>query len=346
MAYENSTELQENEFYADYEDDCDETSDDYREYDEDDNDSDEYKLEKRLLYTKREEDDGLSLYIKETSKEKLLTAEEERDCIERYRKGDQTGKDTLIKKNLRLVIFFAKRYNHGKYPFEDLIQEGNIGLMRAVETYDPDKGRFTTYATQWIRQSIERYILNNCQMIRVPVHMMEQVRKYEAIKRNVENEEMRIPSVEEMADLMDVSIETAQKYEQYSQTVVSLDSPVANADTGAFDNVTCLMDFIKDDETKQPEYIVEQNDLKETLKKAMKECLTDREYEVISMRYGFDNGQYKTLEEVGDSLHVTRERVRQIEGKAILKLRGHKSRQILGAYLDQLPKASGMRYRY
>jgi RNA polymerase primary sigma factor len=263
--------------------------------------------------------DPVRMYLKEIGRINLLTQEEEYDLALRVEAGDQEAKNLLAESNLRLVVSIAKRYVGRGMLFLDLIQEGNIGLMKAVEKFDPYKGyKFSTYATWWIRQAITRAIADQARTIRVPVHMVETINKLARIQRQMTLELNREPSEEELAERMNVSIDKIREIYKISQVPISLETPIGEEEDSH------LGDFIKDEITVSPEEYATIEMLKEELSGVLM-TLTDREEKVLRLRFGLNDGQCRTLEEVGQIFNVTRERIRQIEAKALRKLR-HPSR--------------------
>ncbi len=263
--------------------------------------------------------DPVRMYLKEIGRIPLLTSDEEYEYAKRAVEGDEFAKQKLAESNLRLVVSIAKRYVGRGMLFLDLIQEGNIGLMKAVDKFDPTKGyKFSTYATWWIRQAITRAIADQARTIRVPVHMVETINKLSRIQRQLTQELNREPTDEELAKKMGISVDKVREVYKISQDPVSLETPIGEEDDSH------LGDFIKDERAMGPEEYTTQEMLKEELNDVLL-TLTDREEKVLRLRFGLDDGQCRTLEEVGQIFGVTRERIRQIEAKALRKLR-HPSR--------------------
>ena len=263
--------------------------------------------------------DPVRMYLKEIGQIKLLTMDEELDLAERIQNGDEQAKNILAEANLRLVVSIAKRYVGRGMLFLDLIQEGNIGLMKSVEKFDVSKGyKFSTYATWWIRQAITRAIADQARTIRVPVHMVETINKLARIQRQLTLELNREPTEEELAKKMNVSVENIREIYKISQEPVSLETPIGEEDDSH------LGDFIKDERNLSPEEYATNEMLKDEIAEVL-ETLTEREEKVIRLRFGLEDGKSRTLEEVGQLFGVTRERIRQIEAKALRKLR-HPSR--------------------
>ena len=263
--------------------------------------------------------DPVRMYLKEIGRISLLTPEEEMELSIRVANGDEEAKNKLAESNLRLVVSIAKRYVGRGLLFLDLIQEGNIGLMKAVDKFDYDKGyKFSTYATWWIRQAITRALADQARTIRVPVHMVETINKMARIQRQLTLELNREPSEEELAKKMGISVEKVREVIKISQDPVSLETPIGEEDDSH------LGDFVQDISTMTPEEYATNEILKEEIK-AVLETLQEREQEVLELRFGLIDGTSHTLEEVGKRFNVTRERIRQIEAKALRKLR-HPSR--------------------
>ena len=263
--------------------------------------------------------DPVRMYLKEIGRISLLSPEEELELSEKVAAGDEEAKNKLAESNLRLVVSIAKRYVGRGLLFLDLIQEGNIGLMKAVDKFDYDKGyKFSTYATWWIRQAITRALADQARTIRVPVHMVETINKMSRIQRQLTLELNREPSEEELAKKMGISIEKVREVIKISQEPVSLETPIGEEDDSH------LGDFIKDESSMSPEEYATNEILKEEIKSVLM-TLQVREQEVLELRFGLIDGTCHTLEEVGKKFNVTRERIRQIEAKALRKLR-HPSR--------------------
>ncbi len=263
--------------------------------------------------------DPVRMYLKEIGRISLLSPEEELELSEKVASGDEYAKNKLAESNLRLVVSIAKRYVGRGLLFLDLIQEGNIGLMKAVDKFDSDKGyKFSTYATWWIRQAITRALADQARTIRVPVHMVETINKMSRIQRQLTLELNREPSEEELAKKMGISIDKVREVIKISQEPVSLETPIGEEDDSH------LGDFIKDESSMSPEEYATNEILKEEIKSVLM-TLQVREQEVLELRFGLVDGTCHTLEEVGKKFNVTRERIRQIEAKALRKLR-HPSR--------------------
>ena len=263
--------------------------------------------------------DNVRMYLKEIGKISLLTLDEEQELSRRVAEGDEHAKNILAESNLRLVVSIAKRYVGRGLLFLDLIQEGNIGLMKAVEKFDYDKGyKFSTYATWWIRQAITRALADQARTIRVPVHMVETINKMARIERQMTLELNREPTDQELSKKMGLSVDKIAEIRKISQDPVSLETPIGEEDDSH------LGDFLADERTMSPEEYATYEILKDELREVL-DTLTVREKEVLELRFGLFDGSSHTLEEVGKQFKVTRERIRQIEAKALRKLR-HPSR--------------------
>lgn len=276
-------------------------------------------------------DDSVRLYLREIGKIPLLTSEEELELAQRVVQGDKKAKDKMAEANMRLVVSIAKRYSGRGLDFLDLIQEGNTGLLRAVEKFDPDKGfKFSTYATWWIRQAITRAIADQARTIRIPVHMVETINKLLRTQRRLTQELNREPTIEELSAELELEPEKIEYIMKIKQDISSLDAGVGR-DDDAEDSV--LGDFIEDEDTISPEDSATNQLLKEQVQQVLS-SLSDREQKIVRMRFGLDTGKNHTLEEVGQEFAVTRERIRQIEAKALAKLRKHKDAKKLYEYLQ------------
>lgn len=273
-------------------------------------------------------EDPVRMYLKEIGKVPLLSAEEEIEYAQRMEEGDEEAKKRLAEANLRLVVSIAKRYVGRGMQFLDLIQEGNLGLIKAVEKFDYRKGyKFSTYATWWIRQAITRAIADQARTIRIPVHMVETINKLVRVQRQLLQELGREPSPEEIAETMDIPVERVREIQKISQEPVSLETPIGEEEDSH------LGDFIQDDNVPVPAEAAASTLLKEQLVEVFG-TLTDREQKVLRLRFGMDDGRARTLEEVGKEFNVTRERIRQIEAKALRKLRHPSRSRKLKDYLD------------
>ncbi|HQC82811.1 MAG TPA: RNA polymerase sigma factor RpoD [Bacillota bacterium] len=273
-------------------------------------------------------DDPVRMYLKEIGKVALLTAEEEIELAKRMEAGDEEAKRRLCEANLRLVVSIAKRYVGRGMLFLDLIQEGNLGLIKAVDKFDWRKGyKFSTYATWWIRQAITRSIADQARTIRIPVHMVETINKLIRVSRQLLQEYGREPTPEEIAEEMDISVEKVREILKIAQEPVSLETPIGEEEDSH------LGDFIPDDDVPAPADAAAFSMLKEQLVEVL-DTLTEREQKVLRLRFGLDDGRARTLEEVGKRFDVTRERIRQIEAKALRKLRHPSRSKKLKDYLE------------
>lgn len=273
-------------------------------------------------------EDPVRMYLKEIGKVPLLSAEEEIDLAKRMAEGDESAKKRLAEANLRLVVSIAKRYVGRGMLFLDLIQEGNLGLIKAVEKFDYQKGfKFSTYATWWIRQAITRAIADQARTIRIPVHMVETINKLIRVSRQLLQELGREPQPEEIAKELDMPVDRVREILKISQEPVSLETPIGEEEDSH------LGDFIQDDNVPVPAEAAAATLLKEQLSEVL-DTLTDREQKVLRLRFGMNDGRARTLEEVGKEFDVTRERIRQIEAKALRKLRHPSRSRKLRDYLD------------
>ena len=273
-------------------------------------------------------EDPVRMYLKEIGKVPLLSAEEEISLAQRMEEGDEEAKKRLAEANLRLVVSIAKRYVGRGMLFLDLIQEGNLGLIKAVEKFDYRKGyKFSTYATWWIRQAITRAIADQARTIRIPVHMVETINKLIRVSRQLLQELGREPTPEEIAEEMHMSVERVREILKISQEPVSLETPIGEEEDSH------LGDFIQDDNVPVPADAAAFTMLKEQLEEVLG-TLTEREQKVLRLRFGLDDGRARTLEEVGKEFNVTRERIRQIEAKALRKLRHPSRSRKLKDFLD------------
>ena len=273
-------------------------------------------------------EDPVRMYLKEIGKVSLLSADEEIELAKRMEKGDEAAKKRLAEANLRLVVSIAKRYVGRGMLFLDLIQEGNLGLIKAVEKFDYRKGyKFSTYATWWIRQAITRAIADQARTIRIPVHMVETINKLIRVSRQLLQELGREPTPEEIAAELDMPVDRVREILKISQEPVSLETPIGEEEDSH------LGDFIQDDNVPVPAEAAAQTLLKEQLDEVLS-TLTEREQKVLRLRFGMSDGRARTLEEVGKEFDVTRERIRQIEAKALRKLRHPSRSRKLRDYLD------------
>ena len=275
-------------------------------------------------------DDSVRLYLREIGKIPLLSPEEEAELAKKIVKGDKKAKDKMVESNMRLVVSIAKRYGGRGLDFLDLIQEGNTGLLRAVEKFDPDKGfKFSTYATWWVRQAITRAIADQARTIRIPVHMVETINKVLRTTRKLTSEFNREPTNEEIAKALDMEVDKVDYVMRIKQDIASLDASIGREGD---DEDSVLGDFVEDEERDSPEDSAANQILKEQLSEIIA-TLTDREQKIIRLRFGIGGGRPHTLEEVGAEFDVTRERIRQIEAKALSKLRKNKDTKKLHEYL-------------
>jgi RNA polymerase primary sigma factor len=272
-------------------------------------------------------DDTVRMYLREIGKYKLLSPSDEIDCAKKVRAGNIKAKHKLTNSNLRLVVSIAKKYTGRGMLFLDLIQEGNLGLIRAVEKFDHRKGyKFSTYATWWVRQAITRSIADQARTIRIPVHMVETMNRLRKVSRTLLQQLGRRPTEEEIAKRARMSVDKVREIIKISQLPLSLEMPVGDEDSSR------LGDFVKDTAVQAPDEVVLHGLLREDLEEVMS-SLTDREKTVLKLRFGLDDGQPRTLEEVGKVFNVTRERIRQIEAKALRKLRHPTRSKKLKEYL-------------
>ena len=273
-------------------------------------------------------DDPVRMYLREIGRVNLLTAQEEVELAKKMEAGSMAARERLIKANLRLVVSVAKKYIGRGMSLLDLIQEGNIGLIRAVEKFDYRRGyKFSTYATWWIRQAITRSIADQARTIRIPVHMVETINKLVRVSRRLLQEKGREPTSEEIAEEMDIIPEKVREIIKVSQQPISLETPIGEEEDSH------LGDFIEDPSALAPADAASHQMLKEAVG-AVLDTLSDREQKVLKLRFGLDDGRTRTLEEVGREFDVTRERIRQIEAKALRKLRHPRRAQSLKDYLD------------
>lgn len=273
--------------------------------------------------------DAVQMYLKEIGKTPLLKGEDERELAKKIEKGDQEARRHFIQANLRLVVSIAKRYvnRSPNLSILDLVQEGNIGLSRAVDKFDYRRGfKFSTYATWWIRQAITRALADQSRTIRIPVHMVETISKYTQAKRRLLQELGREPLAEEIAIEMNLPVDKIRHIQKISQDVVSLESPV-----GDDDEDSTLSEFIPDDRNLTPSQVASQTLLRDKIREILVD-LTPREQKILAMRFGLEDGVTHTLEEVGKEFGVTRERIRQIEAKALVRIRGHHKSHTLEGY--------------
>ena len=274
-------------------------------------------------------DDSVRMYLREIGKIPLLSAEEEVELARRVAAGDKDAKDQMAEANMRLVVSIAKKYVGRGLDLLDLVQEGNTGLLRAVEKFDPERGfKFSTYATWWIRQAITRAIADQSRTVRIPVHMRETINKMLRISRKLTQELGREPTNEEVAKEMEMDVEKIEHIQKISQDISSLDAPI-----GGEDEDSKLGDFMEDEDSDTPEEAATAELLKEHVNDIL-EVLSPREQKILKMRFGLEDGRNHTLEEVGQEFGVTRERIRQIEAKALAKLRKNRDSRSLRDYIE------------
>lgn len=305
---------------------------DNTEFDDQDNNIDQYDtpedMEKMLTQEGLAIDDPVRMYLKEIGKVALLTSEKELELAEKMANGDEEAKNQLVEANLRLVVSIAKRYVGKGMFFLDLIQEGNLGLMKAVEKFDYRKGyKFSTYATWWIRQAITRAIADQARTIRIPVHMVETIHKVSRYSRQLFQEQGHEATAEDIAEKMGMSADKIREIMKVAQDPVSLETPIGEEEDSH------LGDFIPDEDSPAPAEAASYTLLKEQLDEVL-HTLTPREEHVIKLRFGLDDGRPRTLEEVGKEFNITRERIRQIEAKALRKLRHPSRSKRLKDYLE------------
>ena len=291
----------------------------------------DWQEEKQPTFFDDVSDDSVRLYLREIGKIPLLNAEEELALAQKVVAGDKKAKDQMAEANMRLVVSIAKRYSGRGLDFLDLIQEGNTGLLRAVEKFDPDKGfKFSTYATWWIRQAITRAIADQARTIRIPVHRVVTINKLLRTQRRITQDLNREPSIEELAKELEMEPEKVEYVMKIKQDIHSLDAGVGR---DGDDEDSVLGDFIEDEDAASPEDSAASQLLKEQVQDILS-VLTEREQKIVKMRFGLEDGKSHTLEEVGQEFAVTRERIRQIEAKALTKLRKHKDAKKLYEYLS------------
>lgn len=276
-----------------------------------------YKLKKEPVVS------SFSQYLAEFKDRSLLTKEEETSLIKRYRAGDIEAKDELIERNLRLVVFYCKKYMNCSIPFEDIVQEGNIGLMRAIDTFDPDKGKLSTYAIQWIRHKVERYISEYAATIRIPDFMNVYVKKIKAFQNEYEEQYGQSPSIETISKALDYSEDTVSFLLRVSRPVLSLNMPIITNDE---ESKYSLLEHIEDKDSMPLDTRMERNDLKKFLREELQD-LKPMERDVILLRFGFIEDRKFSLQEIADLYHLSRERIRQIETSALSRLRKKMNKQ-------------------
>ena len=283
-------------------------------------------------YTDDITDDSVRMYLREIGKIPLLSIDEENELAKKAMEGNQRAKDKMAEANMRLVVSIAKRYSGRGLELLDLTQEGNTGLLRVVDKFDPSKGfKFSTYATWWIRQAITRAIADQARTIRIPVHMVETINKLMRTQRRLTQELNREPTNKELAKEMDMDVEKIEYIQKIKQDITSLDAGVGR--DGEEGEESTLGDFIEDEDTASPEESATVQLLKEQVREILS-TLSDRERKILEMRFGLNGTKSHTLEEVGLEFAVTRERIRQIEAKALMKLKKHKDSKKLHEYLD------------
>lgn len=274
-------------------------------------------------------EDSVRLYLREIGRVKMIKPDEEIELARRIAKGDEEAKKKLIQANLRLVISIAKKYVNRGLPFQDLIQEGNLGLIRAAEKFDHTKGfKFSTYATWWIRQAISRGLADKSRTIRVPVHMVESINKMKKMSSKLAQELGRKPTETELAQSMELPVNKVQEIIQADREPISMEMPLNR------DEETYLGDLIEDSESSRPDANTEEQLMRQDLNRMLSQ-LTPRERDIMHLRYGLEDGRQRTLEEVGRLFNITRERVRQIEHKAFRKLRQPAWSSKLSGYLEE-----------
>ncbi len=284
------------------------------------------------VYLKEIADDSVRLYLREIGNVPLLTGPEEIELALKIREGDPAAKAKMAESNMRLVVSIAKRYTGRGLDFLDLIQEGNNGLMRAVEKFDPDKGfKFSTYATWWIRQAITRAIADQSRVIRIPVHMFENINKLMRTQRRMTQELNREPTIEELAKELEMEPEKVEYIFKIKQDTGSLDATIGS---GGEDDDSILADFIEDEDAESPAEAATKAYMRQQIDEVLSE-LSDREAKILKLRFGLEDGRQHTLEEVGHEFDVTRERIRQIEAKALNKLRRNQNARKLRSYLEE-----------
>lgn len=316
-----STKIAQKEILEDEEPDAEDLNDKDLEIEEDVN-----------VYLKEIADDSVRLYLREIGNVPLLTGPEEIELALKIRAGDMAAKAKMAESNMRLVVSIAKRYTGRGLDFLDLIQEGNNGLMRAVEKFDPDKGfKFSTYATWWIRQAITRAIADQSRVIRIPVHMFENINKLMRTQRRMTQELNREPTIEELSKELEMEPEKVEYIFKIKQDVGSLDSAIGGGDEG---DESVLADFIEDEDGESPAEAATRAYMRQQIDEVLGE-LSDREAKILKLRFGLEDGKQHTLEEVGHEFDVTRERIRQIEAKALNKLRKNQNAKKLRSYLEE-----------